>query len=321
MKKEQLLGLWVPVITLVVVVTLSVYFAAGFFRSMGVLGGSLFEAAGDLSLDLESDVFEKRDTYTFLIYGVDAGEWPGGRYREGRGRADTIVLLRVFPEEQRAAMLSIPRDTMVLVPGREGVDKVNHAYAYGEAALLRETVEDFTGLIIDYHVGLNYRAFKDIVDLLEGVEFEVDEAIASRSARFEAGVQVLDGDKAFSLVRFRSEPLGDIARVERQQRFIRAVVREAGERPPESLFYVMIAAWRNISTDIDLTEAVGMAFHFRGITEEDIVMETVPGDFDYVDGVSYWRPDRDETFRIIEELFEPQNGEEAEMAEEEGSEA
>ena len=114
---------------------------------------------------------------TFLLYGIDAGEWVGGSYREGIGRADTIILIQGDPSLKKAALLSIPRDTLVKIPDRAGDDKINHAYTYGGAPLLVETVELFTGISVDYYVGLNYRAFKDIVDILGGVEFDVDRTI------------------------------------------------------------------------------------------------------------------------------------------------
>lgn len=243
------------------------------------------------------------DPLTFLLYGIDAGEWVGGTYRPGPGRTDTIVLVKVYPALKAAALLSIPRDTLVVIPGRPGDDKINHAYAFGQAPLLVETVELFTGVAVDYYVGLNYLAFKDIVDLLGGVEFEVDREIKVRGLVLKPGLQILDGDAAFALVSDRQEAMGDIGRVLRQQRFIKAVGSEAKSRPLDDLFYVLLAAWKSVETNLDLTEALRLNQALKGIEEEDVTPALVPGWFYNRGGVSYWRPYPEETAAVLEQLF------------------
>lgn len=246
---------------------------------------------------------EAWEPVVFLVYGIDTGEWVNDTFRPGPGRADTIVLIKADLAAEEISLLSIPRDTMVEIPGRSGYDKINHAYAYEGPELLVETVESFTGVKIDHYVGFNYLAFKDVVDLLDGVRFEVDEDIASRHEDFEAGWQVLDGDEAFSLVRFRSEPLGDIARVMRQQRFMRAVAREAEEQTLDQLLLVAIATWKNLETDVTLNEVAIWGGLLLDLEEEEITKEVVPGWFYNPNGISYWRPDPEETGAVIEKLF------------------
>lgn len=239
---------------------------------------------------------------TFLIYGVDTGEWIDGDYRDGTGRADTIILVKVFPDKNEASLLSIPRDTLVEIPGK-GSDKVNHAYNYGKAELLAETVENFAGIPVDYHVGLEYTVFRDTVKLLEGVEVEVDRTIDSRGIILHPGVQVLDGKEAFALVSCRSDPLGDIDRVERQQRFIKAMIDEASDKSLDELLFSLMAVWKNLDTDLEMIEAVLLGYKLKDIREEDVAMETVPGWFYNPNGVSYWDPDDRETEEKIDILF------------------
>ena len=246
---------------------------------------------------------EEREPVVVLLYGIDAGEWVNDKFRPGPGRADTIVLIKADLAAEEFSLLSIPRDTMVEIPGRSGFDKINHAYFYEGPELLVKTVESFTGVAVDHYIGFNYLAFKDVVDILGGVTFEVDEDIASRHEDFEAGEQVLDGDEAFALVRFRSEPLGDIARVMRQQRFMRAVAREAEEQALDQLLLLAIAAWKNIETDVSLNEAAIWGGLLLELEEEEITKEIVPGWFYNPNGISYWRPDPEETGAVIEKLF------------------
>jgi len=244
---------------------------------------------------------------TFLLYGVDAGEWVGGTYRAGPGRADTIILLKVFAEKPEASLLSIPRDTLVYIPGR-GQDKINHAYSYGSAALLQEAVERFSGITIDYYVGLNYLSFRDIVGLLGGVEFEVDRTMQARGIQLKQGLQVLDADQAFALVSFRNEPMGDIARIKRQQRFIKALMEESWKRTLDELVYILMATWKHIETNLEMHEAILLAQKLNATLEKELLMETVPGNFYHSGGISYWKADERKMEGIIDKLFSDNNG-------------
>ena len=194
-------------------------------------------------------------------------------------------------------------NTIVSARPRPGEDKINHAYAFGQAPLLVETVELFSGVAVDYYVGLNYLAFKDIVDLLGGVEFEVDREIRARNLVLKPGLQMLDGDAAFALVSDRKEAMGDIGRVLRQQRFIKAVGSEAKSRPLDELFYVLLAAWKHVETNLEISEALRLNQALKGIEEENLLPDLVPGWFYSRGGVSYWRPYPEETRVVLERLF------------------
>ncbi len=308
MKEEKRLSTVSPATTglslcgLLLLAALVIYLTGNLYASFFSLVDPMVETI-DRGAFLSTGNLPGDKPVTFLLFGIDSGEWVGGTYREGTGRADTIVLVQADPLSQKAALLSIPRDTLVEIPGRPGDDKINHAYAFGQAPLLVETVEHFTGVPVDGYVGLNYRAFKDIVDLLGGVEFDVDRVITCRGLRLEPGRQHLDGDAAFALVSFRNEPMGDIGRVRRQQRFIKAVAGSARQSSLDQLFYIMLAAWDNLDTDISFPEALTLSRRLSGITEEDMAMELVPGWFYNRNGVSYWRPYLDETEKVIQDLF------------------
>ena len=177
------------------------------------------------------------------------------------------------------------------------------AYAYGKAELLVETVENFTGVPIDYYLGLNYRAFKDIVDHLNGLEFEVDRVIRSRGLVLEPGLQILDGDQAFALISFRYEPMGDIARVRRQQRFVKAAANEVREQSFTRTLSIVYSTWKHLDTNIPYREINKLVHNMKGIKDEDIVMEVVPGWFYNRGGVRYWKANAEETNQVINELF------------------
>ncbi|MFY9114406.1 MAG: LCP family protein [Dethiobacteria bacterium] len=239
---------------------------------------------------------------TILLYGIDAGEFSEGTYRDRPGNADTIALIRPCPSTGKVAVLSISRDTLVEIPGWPREDRIGHAYAHGGADLLVDTVEHFTGVPVDYHIGLNYISFKETVDFLGGVEFDVDRDMEERGIALHQGRQVLDGDQAFALISFRKGE-GDIGRVKRQQRFMEALFKAARRKSVDDLFYLMVAMWQKVDTDLGLTELISLQQQFSGIAVEDIEMAVVPGTSIYRGGMNYLQPSEKEAARLIREMF------------------
>ena len=103
-----------------------------------------------------------RNPTNILLLGADEGP-----NREGRGRADAIVLVHTDPDNHRIVLLTIPRDLRVEIPGA-GPDKVNAAYAIGGAALAIETVERTTGLDVNHVAVVDFGTFPDVIDGLGG---------------------------------------------------------------------------------------------------------------------------------------------------------
>jgi LCP family protein required for cell wall assembly len=92
---------------------------------------------------------------------------------ENHGRADTIVFLSISPKTKDVLILSIPRDTRVEIPGR-GMDKINHAYAFGGESLLTKTVSSFLDLPIHFYAVADFNGFVNIIDELGGVEIDIE---------------------------------------------------------------------------------------------------------------------------------------------------
>ncbi|WP_207782574.1 LCP family protein [Phytoactinopolyspora limicola] len=146
----------------------------------------------------------------------------------GGERADTIMLVHV-PNNGRPALISVPRDSVVDIPGH-GSGRVNAAFAYGGPALLVETMEANTGVAIDDYVQLGFGGFAQIVDALGGVEMCLEEAIQDEKAKIDlpAGCQDLVGSDALGYARARYfDPRADLGRVERQRELISAIADEA----------------------------------------------------------------------------------------------
>lgn len=117
-------------------------------------------------------------------------------------RSDSIILARVDPQEYQATLISIERDTYVNIEGY-GMNKINAAAAYGGAALLVETVEEFVGVEISHYVSIDLDGFEAVVDALGGIKVDVPMTIDDDEAGgyVAAGLQTLTGEEALILCR------------------------------------------------------------------------------------------------------------------------
>ncbi|MEA5153789.1 LCP family protein [Raineyella sp.] len=172
---------------------------------------------------------------TLLLTGSDSrvglsasqkNSYGGGA--EDSGRSDTIMLLHI-PVVGSPALVSIPRDSYVAIPGH-GKNKINAAYSFGGPKLLAQTIEQDTGVRIDGYVGLGFEGFVQIIDALGGIPMCLDTAMKDKDAHVDlaAGCQTLTGTEALGYVRMRkSDPRGDIGRIERQRSMVGATVKKA----------------------------------------------------------------------------------------------
>ena len=173
------------------------------------------------------------DPQTIMILGSDKRTSTD----EVWGLSDTTMLLRVDPDTERMALLSLPRDLKVEIP-RLGTDKLNSAYSYGGPELTLDTVKKLLGIEINVLVNVDFEGFYDAVNAIDCVYVDVDRHyyVPPESGYddidIEAGYTKLCGYRALDFVRYRHNDT-DIVRNARQQDFI----REARQRiPPGVLF-------------------------------------------------------------------------------------
>ena len=177
---------------------------------------------------------------TILVLGTDEGP-----NRSGPFRSDGIMIVRTDPDEHRIALLSIPRDLRVEIPGR-GLDKVNAAYAYGGATLAIRTMQAVTGIPVNHVIVVNFSKFREVINTLGGITVNVPKPILSNKFecplatkaqcdrwpgwRFERGEQEMNGRRALIYSRIRINQLdpseNDLTRGERQQAVIQAMADE-----------------------------------------------------------------------------------------------
>ncbi|MGQ9531468.1 MAG: LCP family glycopolymer transferase [Desulfotomaculales bacterium] len=238
-----------------------------------------------------------------LLLGIDA------RRGETKARSDSIILASFDPGRHRAALLSIPRDTRVRIPGH-GWDKINAATIYGGPDMARAVVSDLLGIPVGYHVLTNFAGFKEIVDILGGVTIDVEEDMNyydpadGQVINLRKGVQHLNGEKALQYVRYRGDPLGDITRTQRQQKFLVALAREMLQPGTILKLPRLIPQLReNVDTNLGLSEMLALVRLAQDLENVDLVTQTLPGYFLNLDGVSYWYVDPAQARQVVAELL------------------
>ncbi|MDD9205637.1 LCP family protein, partial [Georgenia sp. 10Sc9-8] len=164
---------------------------------------------------------------TYLLAGSDSradGRVTGAVDGE---RSDTIMVLH-DPPSGSPALISLPRDTLVDIPGH-GAGKLNSSYALGGPSLLVLTVEGLTGLTMDHYIEIGMGGVQDVVDAVGGVELCLDYDVSDELSHLEwtAGCEHVGGETALAFARMRyADPEGDLGRAERQRQVIASVVDE-----------------------------------------------------------------------------------------------
>jgi LCP family protein required for cell wall assembly len=228
-------SLWVRYLsgTLLIVFSVATATAVAFVREVDTVVNAFRDGAGlDLSGELaEADVGKPQ---TILLIGSDKRA-KGARDFEAGARSDTLILVRMDPGKKRTALLSLPRDLKVDIPGH-GTAKLNAAYSYGGPKLTLRTVKELTGLTVNHVINVDFKGFRAGVDSIGCVFIDVDRhyfnnnvGVAQPYATIDVpqGYQKVCGQDALDYVRYRHEDT-DIVRGARQQDFLRQTKDQVG---------------------------------------------------------------------------------------------
>ena len=232
---------------------------------------------------------------------------------ENQGRADTIVFLSISPKTKDVLILSIPRDTRVEIPER-GMDKINHAYAFGGEKLISKTVSSFLDVPIHFYAVADFNGFVYIIDELGGVEIDVEKEMyyidkaGGVEINLHPGKQMLDGKKALQYIRFRYDKLGDLGRIERQQKLALAVIKKMINFDSITKIPQISEGMKGyIETNIEAQDTVALANLFRGVNQEKFRVETVQSKPVYIEGISYLEPNVEEVQQRVKSLIYAKN--------------
>lgn len=224
---------------------------------------------------------------------------------EGRARADTIIVASFDRTTNRAALISIPRDTRVYIPGH-GPDKINAAYALGGVELTQQVVSALLGVEIPYYVTTDFEGFRKAIDALGGVTLEVERRMyyPEEDINLYPGLQRLDGRNALAYVRFRYYPNGDIDRTEHQRRFLMALAQEVMQpRTLTRLPQLLPIVFQHVHTNLSLSQVLELAALAPKVDLSQVSAATLPGSFLDLPGASYWMVDSRKARELVSTLF------------------
>ncbi|MGQ0680314.1 MAG: LCP family protein [Actinomycetota bacterium] len=275
---------------------------------------------------------------TVLLVGSDSRSdlAPGQESSFGSGtqvsgkRSDAIMILHADPGAGRAAVLSIPRDLYLPISGTGKSNRINTAYAGGPDRLI-STINDNLGIPINHYVEVNFDGFRGIVDAIGGLNVHFPAPARDILAELsvpEAGCVHLSGAQGLAYVRsrhyeskengrWRTDPTSDHGRIQRQQDFIRRMVKKAlavSIRSPVTANSLLVSVVDDLTIDegLQTLDLVRLGNNFRSLGEGDLEMLTLPTDGARIGGASVLKAKEPEAQLTIARFLNPEPAQPAE---------
>lgn len=270
-------------------------------------GGSAQEPEDGGAVQPVSARARKERFHTILIGGLD----------DENGGSDTNLLVAVDAKNGKINVASLPRDTLLNVSW--SVKKLNNAYHHGGFTQTMTEVSRLLGIPVDHYVTVDLRAFVELVDAIEGVDFEIpvemdyDDPEQDLHIHFPAGLRHLDGKEALEVVRWRQNNDGtgyataDIGRIGTQQAFLKAAARQM----------LQISNWdkirsyaeifqERVETDLELANLIWLGEQALTVGSDNITFHTLPGDgAGYYKGGSYYVLDPEAVLELVNSCANP----------------
>lgn len=246
-----------------------------------------------------TSMLTNKQPISVLLLGVD--ERPNDP-----GRSDTIIVGTFNPSEQTTHLLSIPRDTLITLPGTEDqLDKINATYTYGGISQVTQAVEELLEIPIHFYGQLNFQGFVDLVDAVNGItvdapfDFTVT-GYQSGEIQIEEGVQHLNGEEALGYARMRKQdPRGDFGRQDRQREVIQNLLDKLiSFSSLTRMNEILEAIQPNLRTNVTINQALSIAGNYASALD-NVEETTIPGAADYLYIPAYnqevyiWRPNEE----------------------------
>lgn len=229
----------------------------------------------DLNINQEeiSSYKNSKDIKNIALFGIDAVDGEVGR-------SDSIMIATIDTIHKKVKLTSIMRDSYVDIPGY-GMDKINHAYAYGGAQLSMKTINNNFGLNVENFASVNFSSLPDIIDILGGVELEITEEELQYINQYidgvnklkgtnsphitSAGVQTVDGVQALAYARIRYTTGGDYMRTERHRNVLSGLFTKLLSLPKTSYLGVLNDILPHIQTNMTSGEILSLGTNSLGV--------------------------------------------------------
>jgi len=265
---------------------------------------------------IEQDETSKMNhSFNVLILGTDARD-------DELSRTDVIIVAHVNPEKKQVNLISVPRDTRVMIPG-VGYTKVNHAHILGESKggnhagteSVMQIISDFLGISINYYVKTDFEGFERFINHIGGIDVDLDEEIKvtySNNRVIGPGFEHLDGESALMLVRERkSLPDGDFGRQKNQALLLKALAKKLLQFNYIKQLPSLISKIKEdvIDTNFKDDDLISLAWMMVDIRNDQIEYKSIPGHSEMLMDpllrmeLYYWIPDLAEVKLLSERLF------------------
>lgn len=241
----------------------------------------------------------EQEPFSILLLGVDTGALG----RTEQGRSDTMMVATVNPSTDESLLVSLPRDTYTEIVGHNTQDKMNHAYAFGGAAMSMDTVENLLDIPINHYITINMQGIESLVDAVGGVEVNNPFEFTYEGTTFPKGKQELNGETALKYSRMRyDDPNGDYGRQERQRQIITGVAKKVLSTQGLTNYQsILTTMGENVRTDLSFDDMRTLMGDYRAAFG-NIKSDQMKGEGFMQDGVSYQRIDPTELKRVQDEL-------------------
>lgn len=237
-------------------------------------------------------VIEATQPISFAFLGVDNGA-------KGRdtitGRTDAILIGTVNPKTRTTTLTSIPRDTYAWMVGYEPYegmqyyDKLTHAYAFGEAEMAINSIQELLNIPIDYYVEVNMQGLIDIVDALGGIEITSPLTFDYEGSFFTEGeTRLINGNEALAFSRMRkTDPEGDFGRQKREKIVIKAIMDKALSLGSIVNYDKILKTLEdNVKTNLTIKDMTDMYFSY-GKSLDNFNAESLIGEELWLDEIYY----------------------------------
>lgn len=264
-----------------------------FFLFLGIVGLGMWGVSNfigkmekieldEKNLGVNEDVNKK--IVNIALFGIDD--------EGGQGRSDSIMILTIDELHKKLKLTSIMRDSYVEIPGREGKDKINHAYAFGGAELAIKTLNQNFGLNIKDFMAVKMESLPVIIDKLGGVDINIQEdEVDFINGVDSPGVYNLNGEQALAYARIRYTDGGDARRTERQRNILNSIFEKLKLTSIEEYPSIISDFLPYIQTSLDTGGVISTATTFATLIPNGLEQARFPRDKDIenieVDGIYY----------------------------------
>lgn len=273
-KKLKAFGITV----LILLVLLAIIIGGTFWFVSSKLGKMQQVNIDENDLNVSAQAAESLSNFrNIAIFGIDSRE---DTYSKGN-RSDCIIIASMNNETKEVKLVSVYRDTYVQIEGH-GLDKITHAYSYGEAPLAIKTLNTNFDLNITEFVTVNFDAVKEIVDDIGGISMNItEEEVSHIPGLTSAGTYNLTGEQALAYARIRHAEGGDYKRTERMRDVLTAVLNKVKtfniSQLNQFVDEILPKVYTNITaadvfsmipslTSIKITDSIGWPYETKGIT-------------------------------------------------------